>query len=75
MTIFAFSGQVYNETFTAATTWTVTHNLNTSTPCVNCYIDNGGTFEQVIPLSVSVTNANELDVTFSSAQAGRVIVA
>lgn len=75
MGIFAFSGQVHNETFTSSTTWTVTHNLNTSTPCVNAYIDNGGTFEQVVPLSITVTNANEVDVNFSAAQAGRVIVA
>ena len=73
--IFAFNGQVYNETFASSVTWTVTHNLNTTTPCVNCYTDPGGGFEQTIPLSVTVTNANEIDVTWSVATAGRVVVA
>lgn len=71
--IFAFNGQSYKESFVAMATWTVTHNLNTTTPCVNVYLDS--TDEQVIPMDISVTNANELVVTFSSSQTGRVIVA
>ena len=75
MGIFAFNGQVYNETFTALTTWTVTHNLGTSTPCVNCYTDPGGGFVQTVPADITVVNENEFTVTWSVATAGRVVVA
>lgn len=55
----------------AATTWTVTHNLNSSTPVVQIYdADN----QQIIPDSITISTANVVTVTFSSAMAGYAVI-
>jgi len=69
---FAFPDQGY--TFTqspGATTWTITHGLNTLTPLVNVY--NSG-YNQLIPASITSTNVNVTTITFSTAQAGYAII-
>ena len=72
------SGQFVNKPFfythdqsTAATTWTVTHNLGQKYANVTIVDD---TDEVVLPQSVTFNTANQLTVTFNSAVAGKVIV-
>jgi len=55
----------------AATTWTVTHNLNTTIPLLQVYNAAG---EMLIPDSVTPLSNNEMTVTFNTAMAGTAIV-
>jgi hypothetical protein len=61
----------YNETFGSLTTWTVTHNLNTTNVIVQVYDSNAA---QLFPDSITATDANTVTVTFNIAQAGDVVV-
>ena len=58
-----------------STTWTITHNLGTSTPVVDCWVDVAGTMTKIMPLSVEATSNAVVTITFSSAYAGRALVA
>ena len=58
--------------FTAQSTWVVTHNLNTDNAIVQVY-DNDNF--QIIPSSVRITDSNTVTVGFDSAQSGYVVVA
>lgn len=55
----------------AATTWTVTHNLNTTTPIVQVYDEN---YKMIIPDGVEPTSNNECTVTLGTAITGRAVV-
>ena len=55
----------------AATTWTVTHNLNTTIPLLQVYNAAG---EMLIPDSVTPTSNNVMEVTFSAAVDGTAVV-
>jgi len=55
----------------AATTWTITHNLNTTVPLLQIYNAAG---EMLIPDSVTPTSNNIMEVTFNTAIAGTAIV-
>ena len=56
---------------TAATTWTITHNLNTTTPLVQIYDANN---RMIIPDNIEPTSNNEVTVTVGNAATGRAIV-
>jgi hypothetical protein len=58
--------------FTAQSTWVVTHNLNTDNAIVQVY-DNDNF--QIIPSSVRITDSNTVTIGFDSAQSGYVVVA
>ena len=62
----------YEESFTPATSVTVTHNLNLDTPIVQVWSASG---VQVIPSEVTRVSSNELNVTFAFATTGSVVVA
>lgn len=51
----------------AATSWVITHNLNTTEPVVDCWI--GG--EKVIPQTITATSALVCTITFPTAQVGK----
>ena len=51
--------------------WTVNHNLSTSTPLVDVY---DSSYNQLIPAGVSSISSNTTQITFSTAQAGYAIV-
>lgn len=71
---FAYSFPDQGFQFTQATgssTWIVNHNLSTSTPLVDVY---DYTYNQLIPASVSSTDTNTTQITFSTAQAGYAII-
>lgn len=59
----------------ANTIWTIAHNLNSDAVVIDCFIDNGGNLEKIIPLETKHTNNNTITVAFSSAQTGRARVA
>lgn len=54
----------------ASTTWTIPHNLNSAAIAIDCYIDNTGTLEKILPLRVERISDNTTEVTFSVVQAG-----
>lgn len=56
---------------TESSTWTVTHNLNTTSVNIQVY---DGTNNVLIPNSVVTTGPNTCDITFGSIQAGRAVV-
>jgi hypothetical protein len=59
----------FQQTFSAATTWTVTHNLNTAYPVITVY----DSFNRVVlPASITATSANVVTITFNVATAGSV---
>ena len=61
----------YNESFAAATSVTVTHDLNTTNVFVMVYDASGN---QVIPQGIAVTSANVVTLTFGASFAGSVVV-
>lgn len=65
---------VHFQQTTPSTTWVITHNLNTTAPVVDCWIDNGGNKEKIIPLTVNGTDANTCTITFSIARIGEAAV-
>lgn len=65
--------RAYAQTFTAATSWTVTHNLGTADVSVDVY-DASSPRLAIIPDSVAITDTNTVTITFNIAQAGRVVI-
>jgi len=59
----------------ANTTWTITHNLNTEAPCVDVWVDDGGTNTKIIPDTVTATSADVVTLTFTTSRSGIAIVA
>ena len=55
----------------AATSWSVTHNLDSGTPAVQIYDENN---LMVIPDEIEPTGNNTLTITFNAAVTGRAIV-
>ena len=75
MGLSTFKGTYQEEITVAATSWVITHNLGTETPVVDCWYDDSGTWKKISPLSVVATSTNVVTITFTSATAGKVIVA
>lgn len=61
----------YEESITGNSSYTITHNLNEDYPIVQIYDTNK---EQVLPATISASNANAVFVEFASNFDGRVIV-
>jgi len=59
----------------ASTTWAITHNLDTSSPVVDVWVDVSGTMTKILPQSVVATSSSVVTITFSSATAGIAFVA
>ena len=59
----------FQQTFAAATTWVVTHNLNTLYPVITVY---NGSGQVIIPSSITATDVNTTTVAFNVAVAGTV---
>jgi hypothetical protein len=69
------AGSTFGATYTdieavAATTWSINHGLNTTTPIVQVYTGS----RVMIPDSIRAVNANNLEITFAAATAGTAIV-
>jgi len=65
--------ECFAQTFAPATSWTATHNLNTSDVNV-MVLDDSTPRVAIIPDSITVTNANTVTVGFNVAQGGRIII-
>jgi len=64
----------YTETFSALTTWTVSHGLNTDAVQVQVWDTSSSPADYIIPDRLRTTDANTVVVQFNVAQAGRVVV-
>lgn len=60
-------------TFSSSTTWTVTHNLNSTDVSVSIY-DGGSPASILIPDRIRTTTVNVVTVSFNTAQAGRAVI-
>jgi hypothetical protein len=58
----------------ASTTWTITHNLNTTNPIVDCWIDDNGTEKRIFPTTIFGTSNLVCTLTFVTAVAGKALV-
>jgi len=54
----------------AATTWTITHNMNAAGVAIDVIIDNLGTLEKAFPSSTVETDSNTVTISFPTAQSG-----
>jgi hypothetical protein len=63
----------FRQAFTNVTSVTLTHNLNTFAIVFSCF-DNSTPPLWILPKSASLTDANNLTVTFASAQSGSCVV-
>ena len=63
--------RTYSTTFTAQTTVTVTHNLNTTDIIVACYNSSN---VQISPTSVTINTSNTCTVVFSGSTTGKIVV-
>ena len=64
-------------TFTQASssaTWTITHNLNTLAPVLDCWISVLGVQTKILPVTVNVIDSTQVQITFSIARAGTAYV-
>lgn len=61
------------QAFSAATTWTVAHNLSTVNVVYSIY-NNANPATAIIPDTVALTNANSMLIKFNAPQAGKVVV-
>lgn len=56
---------------TAAMIWEVAHNLNTTSPIVDCYILVDGSYNKIIPNEVVVIDANNIEIQWTEARSGK----
>lgn len=56
---------------TPATEWTINHRLNTLAPVIDVWIDVDGVMTKILPLNITVTDANTTVVSFSSPRTGK----
>jgi len=63
----------FAQTFVAATSWIVTHNLGTADVSVDVY-DSSSPRLAIIPDAIAITDTNTVTVTFNVPQAGRIII-
>lgn len=64
----------YSQDFTASTTWTINHNLNTEEVVVLLWNSATAPKRWLIPDGLSVTNANTVTANFNVPQAGQAVV-
>lgn len=66
--------RIKHDQSSAATTWTIVHGLNTTSPIVDVYTLQSGSYKQMMPLSVIVVDSATVEVNFSAATAGYAMV-
>lgn len=66
---------MYNFTQTTPdTTWTITHNLNSTAVNIDVNVLYNGAIEKILPQSIVNIDANTVTVTFGSARTGNARV-
>ena len=77
-TFFAPANSFRHTQATAATTWTVNHNLNASSPFIvhaTFFVDTGGgVIKPILPQDMTYVSANQLTVTFSTTYSGYALI-
>lgn len=68
------NGSYHHTQTTADTTWGIDHMLGTTSPVIDCWIDVSGSKTKLLPLSVDVTDANTVVLTFTATTAGEALV-
>jgi len=63
----------FHEQSTPSDTWTVTHNLNVSSPCIDVWVTVDSVVRKIIPNGVRVINTNTVEITFTMAAAGHAL--
>lgn len=58
----------------AATTWVITHNLNTNAPVIDIWVDVAGVITKILPQNVVATSTNVVTLTFTTPFAGKAMV-
>lgn len=59
---------------TAATVWTIIHNLNVTYPVVECFLFIDGSYIKAIPSEVVSVDATTIEVHWSEARTGKARV-
>lgn len=59
---------------TPSSNWTVTHNLDTSQPAVDVWVEDNGITTAILPKQIQITNANTLNINFSIPMSGTAVV-
>jgi hypothetical protein len=59
---------------TPAIVWEIAHLLGTSYPIVDVWVDDNGTERRILPERVRAINAATVEITFSTATAGRATI-
>jgi len=59
---------------TASKIWTVTHNLDTTAPVVECWVDVEDTVTKIIPSEIKVISKDKLRIAFLRPYQGAVFV-
>lgn len=74
--IFKESKHFIHEQTTAASVWTITHNMG-SLAAVDVYVevDKNGTLQKIIPAETNFVSPLVMEVVFSTPQTGRAIAA
>ena len=72
----AIAGPIFSFSlaFTNQTSVTLTHNLNTTSVVVECWDSSTAPGNLVVPANVQIVDANNVTVTFASAQSGMCVV-
>lgn len=55
---------------TPSTTWVVNHKLGLDQPIIDVFVDDNGTTTRILPVTVVVTDENNVTLTFTNAIAG-----
>lgn len=58
----------------AALTWTIVHNRGTLAPAVDVWVLDGGDTIKMLANSVTVIDANTLELTFAVARSGKAMI-
>jgi len=59
----------------SSNTWTINHNINTSVPIIDCWIDVLGISTKIIPLTQTIIDSNNVEITFTNSQVGTAFIA
>ena len=65
------TNQLFTGSFTNSATWSVVHNLNSDYPSITVW---NSSRDVVIPTRINSVDANNVNVYFSSAQTGKVVI-
>lgn len=66
-------GYTHDQT-AAAAEWLIFHQLNTTSPVVDCFITYNGEFQKAIPKNVEIIDAANIKITWTSPISGKAFI-